>query len=206
MGTSNNKWATLEVEHAVRNEGFSCVAGIDEVGRGSLAGPVTIGLVVLPEEWHIPVADSKVLSPKQRAETAKLIREAAVVCEIMHVEAGFIDSEGIVGALREAGNRIWDLLDPIPDLVLLDGSHNYLNCPVPVRMIVQGDRISASIAAASIVAKEARDELMRNHAIMYPEYGFESHVGYGTVVHRQAIERHGPTVLHRRTFLRNILK
>lgn len=206
MGKNDKNWATLDVEHAVRSEGFSCVAGIDEVGRGSLAGPVTIGLVVLPDEWDIPVADSKILSPKRRAETAKLIHESALVCEVMHVEAEFIDSEGIVGALCEAGQRIWELLDPTPDLVLLDGSYNYLTCPVPVRTIVQGDRISASIAAASIVAKEARDELMRNYATMYPEYGFESHVGYGTVVHRQAIERYGPTDLHRRSFLRNILK
>lgn len=199
-------WATFEVEHAAHDEGFSCVAGIDEVGRGSLAGPVTIGIVVLPEDWHIPVTDSKLLSPIQRAELAQYIHEGALLCEVMHVEPEFIDTEGIVGALREAGRRVWDLCDPVPDLVLLDGSHNYLGLSVPVRTIVKGDQVSASIAAASIVAKEARDELMRGHAMMYPEYGFDSHVGYGTVVHRRAIEKHGPTVLHRKTFLRNILK
>lgn len=206
MGKANQKWATLDVERAVRDEGFSCVAGIDEVGRGSLAGPVTIGLVVLPDDWHIPVTDSKLLSPMQRAGLAKQIRAGAVLCEVMHVEPEFIDTEGIVGALREAGRRVWDLCDPVPDMVLLDGLHDYLDYAVPVRTIVRGDQVSASIAAASIVAKEARDELMREHAVMYPEYGFDSHVGYGTAAHRTAIERHGPTVLHRRTFLRNILE
>lgn len=205
MGKTSKQWATFEVEHALHSEGYSLVAGIDEVGRGPLAGPVTIGLVILPADWDVPVTDSKLLSAKVRSELAAIIHEKALVCEVIHVEPSFIDDHGIVCALREAGDRAWQALNKYPDIILLDGSHNYLDCPVPVRTIVRGDSKSASIAAASIVAKVARDELMKDLALEFPDYGFDTHVGYGTLKHRDAISRYGPTRLHRMSFLRNIL-
>ena len=196
-------WATFEREQLARTEGFGVVAGIDEVGRGALAGPVTLGLVVLPDDFMEPVVDSKLLSSAQRAEKAAIIKEHAIVCEVMHIDADYIDEHGIMAAQREAGRRLVELMDPRPDLLLLDGSHDYLKAEVPVQTIVRGDQVSASIAAASIVAKHARDQLMRELENMYPEYGFAMHVGYGTARHRAALMRHGPSPIHRMTFLKN---
>lgn len=201
------EWATFDYEQKARGAGFGIIAGIDEVGRGAVAGPVTVGLVVLPDDFHVPVTDSKLLSPAQRAEKAALIREAAVICEVMHIEADFIDRHGIIAAQREAVQRIWEQIDPLPSYVLLDGRHDFtgLGGAARVQTIIRGDQKSVSIAAASIVAKHARDELMRRHALMYPEYGFEIHVGYGTRAHLEALQRHGPSPLHRRTFLQKYL-
>lgn len=196
-------WATFEREQLARTEGFGVVAGIDEVGRGALAGPVTLGLVVLPDDFAEPVVDSKLLSSAQRADKAAIIKEHAIVCEVMHIEAEYIDEHGIMTAQREAGRRLVELMDPRPDLLLLDGSHDYLQAEVPVQTIVRGDQVSASIAAASIVAKHARDQLMREMENIYPEYGFAMHVGYGTARHRAALMRHGPSPIHRMTFLKN---
>ena len=201
------EWATYEYEQKAREAGFGIIAGIDEVGRGAVAGPVSVGLVVLPEDFQIPVTDSKLLSPKQRAEKAALIAQAAIVCEVMHVEAKYIDQHGIMAAQREAVQRLWSIIDPVPSYVLLDGRHDFtgLGSAAQVETIVRGDQASVSIAAASIVAKHARDELMREHALMYPEYGFEMHVGYGTPNHVAAIGRHGISPLHRRSFLQKYI-
>ncbi len=201
------EWATFDLEQKAREAGFGIIAGIDEVGRGAVAGPVSVGLVVLPEDFNVLVTDSKLLSPTQRAEKAALIAETALVCEVMHIEADYIDTHGIIAAQREAIQRMWELVDPLPTYVLLDGRHDFtgLGNAAYVQTIVRGDQKSVSIAAASIVAKHARDELMRRHALMYPEYGFEMHVGYGTRAHFAALQRHGPCPLHRRSFLRNYI-
>lgn len=198
-------WATLSEEKAAIGRGHQLIAGIDEVGRGALAGPVTIGLVILPVDFNLEVTDSKLLSPKLRLIKAKAIRDQAIVCQVEHIEAGFIDSFGIVAAMRQAAQQAWDNLLIKPDLILLDGPHNYLDLPVSVKTIIRGDQISASIAAASIVAKVARDEMLQDLSTDYPEYGFASHVGYGTPFHRSALQKHGPTDQHRLTFLTKIL-
>lgn len=202
------EWATFEYEQKAREAGYGNIAGIDEVGRGAVAGPVSVGLVVLPEDFQIPVTDSKLLSPKQRAEKAALIVQAAIVCEVMHIEAKYIDQHGIMAAQRQAVQRIWEMVDPLPAYVLLDGRYDFtgLGGAARVETIVHGDRASVSIAAASIVAKHARDELMRRYALMYPEYGFEMHVGYGTPNHLAAIRRHGLSPLHRRSFLQKYIQ
>lgn len=202
------EWAAYEYEQKAREAGYGIIAGIDEVGRGAVAGPVSLGLVVLPEDFQIPVTDSKLLSPKQRAEKATLIAQAAIVCEVMHIAAEYIDQHGIMAAQQQAVQQLWEKIDPLPTYVLLDGRYDFtgLGSAARVETIVRGDRASVSIAAASIVAKHARDELMRGHALMYPEYGFEMHVGYGTPNHLDAIRRHGLSPLHRRTFLQKYIK
>lgn len=198
-------WATHEMEEAARLEGFAVVAGMDEVGRGPLAGPISVGLVILPEGFAEPVVDSKLLSAKQRAEKAIAIRAAADWFCVEHVEPDFIDKYGVTASLQEAARRILAKVDICPDLVLLDGKHNFLRDIMSARTIVKGDMICASIAAASILAKEERDELMREYALQYPEYGFETHVGYGTPRHIAALKKYGVTPIHRSSFLGNIL-
>lgn len=202
------EWATYEYEQKAREAGYGIIAGIDEVGRGAVAGPVSLGLVVLPEDFQIPVTDSKLLSPKQRAEKATLIAQAAVVSEVVHIAAEYIDQYGIMAAQQQAVQQLWEKIDPLPTYVLLDGRYDFtgLGSAARVETIVRGDQASVSIAAASIVAKHARDELMHGHALMYPEYGFEMHVGYGTPNHLDAIRRHGLSPLHRRTFLQKYIK
>lgn len=200
-------WATNKMEEQLQAEGFGAVAGVDEVGRGSIAGPVTLGLVILPEDFKEPVTDSKLLSRAQRAEKAEQIKAAALVCEVAHVEPEVIDNQGIVAALVEAGRRIWNDLPPerCPQVILLDGSHNFLKLDADVRTVVRGDQLSRSIAAASIVAKHLRDELMYEQADLYPEYGWEMNVGYGTPKHIAALKSFGPTPLHRRSFITRII-
>lgn len=185
--------------------GCERIAGIDEVGRGALAGPVTLGLVILPTDFAEPVVDSKLLSARQRAEKAAIICEHALVCEVIHVEPEYIDAHGITLAQTEAGRRLLELIDSPPDIILLDGRHNYLQSDIPIETIVRGDQLSASIAAASIVAKHARDSLMREIEDIYPEYGFGMHVGYGTERHRRALQRYGPSPVHRKTFITKII-
>ncbi len=193
------------MEEAARLEGFAVVAGMDEVGRGPLAGPISVGLVILPEGFAEPVVDSKLLSAKQRAEKAIAIRASAELFCVEHVGPDFIDKYGVTASLQEAARRLLAKADSRPDLVLLDGKHNFLRDITPARTVIKGDMVCASIAAASILAKEARDELMREYALQYPEYGFETHVGYGTPRHIAALKKHGMTPIHRQSFLGKIL-
>ncbi len=197
-------WATHEVEEATRLEGFVQIAGVDEVGRGPLAGPLTLGLVILPEGFAEPVVDSKLLTPGQRELKAGIIYDTASVAVVVHVEPEYIDKHGLSASLREAGRRLWAHIEveQRPDIVYLDGKYNFLGTDVPVRTLIRGDQLCASIAAASIIAKVARDELMRHAADLYPEYGFETHVGYGTPRHLAAIRKYGLTPLHRRSFIK----
>jgi ribonuclease HII len=198
-------WAHSEVEEAVRDEGFAVVAGMDEVGRGPLAGPMSVGVVILPAGFAEPVVDSKLLSPQQRMEKAIAIRAGALSFAVAHVEPEYIDTHGVTASLREAGRRALAQLKLSPDIILLDGRHNFLAADTPVRTLIKGDQISASIAAASILAKVERDDLMREYAHMYPEYGFETHVGYGTPRHIAALKKYGATPIHRQSFLTKIV-
>lgn len=188
-----------DLERTLQSQGCVLVAGIDEVGRGALAGPLTAAAVVLLPHPHIEgLDDSKRLTPRRREELAAVIHAQAVAVSISHVPAVDIDALGVTAALKRAIVHALSGLGCVPDHVLLDG--------LPLRVVenetavVKGDSKVAAIAAASIVAKVARDQLMREFASTYPEYGFEINKGYGTPEHIDAIARVGPTVLHRRSF------
>jgi ribonuclease HII len=200
-------------ENAARQAGFVRIAGIDEVGRGPLAGPVLAACVVLPPGFSLSgINDSKKLTERQRERAEVRIRAEALCIGIGSVEPETIDQINILQATHEAMRLAYSQIDPLPDFVLIDG--------LPVRgfpcahqqALVQGDSRSVSIAAASIVAKVARDRLMRAYDLVYPEYGFASHKGYGSATHLAALTEFGPCPLHRRSFspvaacVRQILK
>lgn len=193
-------WATDELEQNLRAEGRLIVAGADEVGRGALAGPLVVATVVLPADWLEPVCDSKMLSAGARARLSEIILSTALGVGFGVVEAPEIDALGLSSALRVACVRsLEDINLPISQ-ILLDGNIDFLAEYGLATTVVGGDRLSISIASASIVAKHYRDELMRAHHELYPAYGFCDNVGYGTLAHRQAIKVHGYSPLHRRSF------
>ncbi len=189
-------------EREVLEEGYRCVAGIDEAGRGPLAGPVVAACVVLPFGKHpVGLNDSKQLTPRQRENLFEPILNLARGCGLGVVSAPEIDRLNILRATHLAMRRALDALPPgmRPDLVLIDG--------LPVRpfpldqvALVKGDSRSASIAAASILAKVTRDRLMCEYDALYPVYGFAGHKGYGAASHLRALAEHGPCPLHRRSF------
>ncbi len=175
------------------------VMGIDEVGRGSIAGPLTVAAVVLPNEPVVcGLNDSKQLSPKQREEVADAIRQRALAIGIAHIPPQDIDKNGIVGSLKRAMLMAIDNTGLDPDLVLIDG--NPIHVHPREQCIVKGDSKVACIAAASIVAKVTRDHLMIDADSKYPEYSFAQNKGYGSKQHTDAIKEHGLTDFHRRTF------
>lgn len=187
-------------EQLVWEAGFVRVAGIDEVGRGPLAGPVMAACVVLPPGFALDgIRDSKNLSPKQRDRAEARIRAEAVAVGLGIVEPDVIDRINILHATHEAMRLAYSQLDPSPDFVLIDGLP-VREFPCDRKALVQGDSCSVSIAAASIVAKVARDRLMCAYADVYPEYGFAGHKGYGSAKHLDALREHGPCPIHRRSF------
>ncbi len=189
-------------ECQARGEGFSVVAGLDEAGRGPLAGPVVAAAVILPEHSVLKgVTDSKRMSQRAREEAFCLIEREAVDISLGVVSAEEIDSVNILQATRRAMAQAVLALDPRPDYLLIDG-----NCPVDLpiqqRCIPKGDQLSLSISAASVLAKVYRDAIMCSYHMLYPQYGFSSHKGYGTQRHMEALERYGPCRIHRLTFKR----
>lgn len=188
-------------EKRLLKSGFQLVAGVDEVGRGALAGPVLAAAVIL-DYAKIPegVNDSKKLSKLQRERLSAEIMASAKAFAIARVENTEIDRINILKASLAACLQAVKLLRPFPDHVLIDGNQQIpqLNCPQ--MSIVKGDSLSASIAAASIIAKVARDNLMKNYDAQFPGYGFAQHVGYGTRAHQEAITKLGPSPIHRLTF------
>lgn len=187
----------------------SC-AGVDEVGRGCLFGPVFAAAVVLDSEavaalQAAGLTDSKKLSARRRAALVPLIESRAQAWGLGQASAGEIDRHGIRGATERAMQRALARLPAPPPLLLVDGVLPLRGWSGEQQTLVGGDLRCAAIAAASVLAKEARDALLRRLAVRYPGYGLERHVGYGTAAHRQAILRLGPTPLHRRSFLRNLL-
>ncbi len=184
----------------MQREGYRYIAGVDEAGRGPLAGPVVAAAVVLPVDCVIPgVADSKQLTPKQRDRLFDVIRGTSIAVKVSCMSNAVIDQVNILQAtllaMREAVHQIF----PPPDYVLVDGTQ-VPPISIPARAIPKGDSLSQSIAAASIVAKVTRDRLMVEFDEIYPGYGFRQHKGYGTTQHRQAIAQHGPCPIHRRSF------
>jgi ribonuclease HII len=188
-----------EHQMALHADGFLVVAGVDEVGRGALAGPVSAAAVVLPAETRIPgLDDSKRLDPQMRVELSIRIRDAATSAAVSHVEAATIDAIGIAPATRQAMVDALASLSPLPDHAIVDGLPVDLGRPTTA--VVDGDRKVAAIAAASIIAKVERDALMCALDDRYPGYGFASNKGYGTDDHRMALGRRGPCEIHRRSF------
>ena len=190
----------LAFDLAFWEEGFSVLAGVDEAGRGCLAGPVVAAAVVLPLNEPLPgVRDSKALTAQEREELFELIKEKALAWRVGVVGWKAIDSVNIYQAAAEAMRRAVKGLEVKPQLVLVDGM-NLRGLDIPTVRVVKGDDKSLSIAAASIVAKVVRDRLMMGYHRLYPQYGFASHKGYATREHKEALKLHGPCPIHRRTF------
>jgi len=197
-GFSSNRWAR---ERSFRKAGYRFIAGVDEVGRGALAGPVVAAAVILPEDFdHEDLADSKALTPEKRKALYEIIvREALswAVGEASHAE---VDALGILQASLLAMSRAVMGLNLTPELLLVDGRFCLPGWSGPQRAVVDGDALCPSVAAASIVAKVARDRLMEEICPTYPVYGFSRHKGYGTREHLEALKLYGPCPIHRRTF------
>ncbi len=191
-----------EIEDENYAEGFHVICGVDEAGRGPLAGPVCAAAVILPPHTRIPgLNDSKKLTDKKRRELFPVICEQALAYGIGMATEQEIDEINILQATFLAMQRAMDGLQVRPDLALIDGNRQK-DFGLPVKTVVKGDSLSANIAAASVLAKVTRDDLMIRQAEQFPEYGFEIHKGYGTKAHYAALEQYGPSPIHRMTFLR----
>lgn len=177
------------------------LCGVDEAGRGPLAGPVVVASVILPKDSNIlGINDSKKISEKKREELFEKIKEEAIDFKIEIVEPEIIDEINILNATKLACKNAINNLKIKPDLILVDALKD-LDIEYEYKSIIKGDLKSYSIAAASILAKVFRDNLMKDYSLVYPEYGFERHKGYGTKLHYEAIEKNGITDIHRKTFL-----
>ena len=191
-----------EFEDAVYADGYTMVCGVDEAGRGPLAGPVCAAAVILPRNVEIPgLNDSKKLTDKKRRELFPVIQEKAIAYGIGYASEQEIDEINILQATYLAMQRAIDQLGGKADFALIDGNRAK-DFGIPVKTVVKGDSLSASIAAASVLAKVSRDNIMVELAKEYPEYGFEVHKGYGTKQHYEALREHGHCAIHRLTFLK----
>ena len=194
-----NMW---EIENSFFSDDIQVICGVDEAGRGPLAGPVCAAAVILPKGLELPgLTDSKKLTDKKRRELFPLIQEQAIAYGIGFATEQEIDEINILQATFLAMQRALDQLSVKPDLALIDGNREK-DFGVPVKTVVKGDSLSANIAAASILAKVTRDDLMVEMAETYPQYGFEIHKGYGTKAHYAALRELGPSPIHRMTFLK----
>lgn len=183
---------------------FELICGVDEAGRGPLAGPVCAAAVILPKGLVIPgLNDSKKLSDKRRRELFPIIQQEAVSFGIAFASQEEIDEINILQATFLAMRRAMEQLNPQPEFALIDGNRE-TDFGVPCKTVIKGDSLSANIAAASVLAKVARDNWMMEAAEKYPGYGFEIHKGYGTKAHYAALEKQGPCPIHRRTFLKKL--
>ena len=193
-----------ELENEIYAEGFSLICGVDEAGRGPLAGPVYAAAVILPRDAVIDgLNDSKKLTEKKREALFDVITERALSCGIASATVEEIEELNILNATFLAMNRAIAKLDPAPELALIDGNRS-TGIAKPSRCIVKGDSRCADIAAASILAKVSRDRYMLTLAEKYPQYHFEQHKGYGTKLHYEALREYGPSPEHRPSFLRKM--
>ena len=197
--SEKNMW---QIEDELYADGVVTICGVDEAGRGPLAGPVCAAAVILPPHLDIPgLDDSKKLSDKRRRELFPIIKEQAIAYGIGFASCEEIDEINILQATFLAMRRAIDQLDRKADFALIDGNRE-TDFGLPVQTVVKGDSLSANIAAASVLAKVSRDNVMLELAQQYPEYGFEVHKGYGTKVHYEALRTHGASPIHRMTFLK----
>lgn len=193
-------------EQSAAAKGFSAVCGVDEAGRGPLAGPVCAAAVILPGNAQLPgLNDSKKLSAKRREQLYLQIIDQALSFGIAFASVEEIEELNILNATFLAMNRAIAALQSPADYALIDGNRTPNDCPVPCEAVVKGDAKSMSIAAASILAKVTRDRYMQKLDEKYPQYGFAQHAGYGTKAHIAAIKLYGPSPVHRPSFLKNIL-
>jgi ribonuclease HII len=216
-----SKVPTLRYEREMWRSGAGLLAAVDEVGRGALAGPVSVGVVLLAADTKpapFGVADSKLLTPQARRQLVPRIRRWALDCAVGHASAAEIDRIGIIAALRLAAERAISQLSLMPEWILLDGNHDYLTppgnlelfglpglpaepnrwqCAVPVRTLIKGDMRCSSIAAASVLAKTERDSMLISYAEKYPQYGFAENKAYASPQHLAALAEHGPCEIHR---------
>jgi len=195
-----------EYEETYWAEGHTLICGCDEAGAGPLAGPVYAGAVILPRYIDIPgLNDSKQLTEKRREGLFPVIQEAAAAWAVAFVDAAEIDATDILSARMKAMQKAIDALEPQAEFALIDGNRDKgksARITTAHRCIIKGDSLSASIAAASILAKVSRDRFMVEMAEKYPEYRFEQHKGYGTKLHYEMLDKYGPCPIHRRTFLK----
>ena len=191
-----------QIEESFFDKGIKLICGVDEAGRGPLAGPVCAAAVILPANIEIPgLNDSKKLSDKKRRELYPVIKEKAIAYGIAFADHKEIDEINILQATYLAMQRAIDQLSVKPELALIDGNRAK-DFGIPVETVVHGDSLSASIAAASVLAKVTRDDYMLEMAREHPNYQFEVHKGYGTKAHYAALTEHGPSPIHRMTFLK----
>ena len=194
---------TLTEENQLWRQGYRFIAGLDEVGRGALAGPVGAGAVILPPELDVSlldgVRDSKELTPAQRESLSPRIKKVALAFGVGMVSSELVDELGIVEATRRAMAQAIKKLGISPEFLLVDAL-KLPRIPLPQKAIIDGDKLSLSIACASIIAKVTRDHLMINVERKYPGYGFARHKGYGTPEHLDCLDRLGPCPIHRHTF------
>lgn len=195
-----------EFEKAAVNSGFSCICGVDEAGRGPLAGPVCAAAVILPEGAVIEgLDDSKKLTEKKREGLYDIIKQTAVAYSVAYGTLEEIETVNILEATYLAMNRAIEGLNVKPDFALIDGNRVPRGIKIPCETVVKGDSKSMSVAAASVLAKVTRDRLMLEYDKKYPEYNFKKHKGYGTKEHTELIKQYGPCEIHRLSFLKNIL-
>ena len=192
------------LENEIYDEGFTLLCGVDEAGRGPLAGPVCAAAVMLPRGHVIEgLNDSKKLTEKRREELYDVIRSESVSFGIAFASVEEIETLNILGATFLAMNRAIEQLSPAPELALIDGNRTK-GIEVPARCVVKGDSKCADIAAASVLAKVTRDRYMLEMAEKYPQYHFEQHKGYGTKLHYEALREYGPSPIHRMSFLKKL--
>lgn len=193
---------TLDLENSFWFKGFNYICGIDEVGRGSWAGPLVVAGVILPKSFVIPenLADSKQVRPAMRVKLSDIIHKSAIAVGIAQIEPRRIDKHGVGQATHEAFRKVVKLLTPAPDFCLIDAFYIKHFLKSRQRAIKNGDKICASIAAASIIAKVYRDDLMIKLDSIFPQYGFASHKGYGTKFHQEAIKKFGLSKIHRKSY------
>ena len=196
-----------EIEKDLYSKGFKNICGIDEAGRGPLAGPVVIAGVIMPQDSMIEgVNDSKKVSEKKREKLYEEITEEALAWGVGIIDPQEIDDINILNATKKGLTLALKELTEKPDLILVDALTGIDTLGVPYQSIIKGDAKSYSIAAASIIAKVTRDRIIREWDKIYPQYGFEKHKGYGTKMHIDAIKEYGITPLHRKTFVKNFTK
>jgi len=195
-----------EIEKDLYNKGFNNICGIDEAGRGPLAGPVVVAGVIMPKDSMIEgINDSKKVSEKKREKLYDLIIEEAISYSVAIIGQDIIDDINILNATKEGVTKVVDGLDVKPDLIIIDALNHINTRGIPYEPIIKGDAKCYNIAAASILAKVTRDRIMREWDEVYPQYGFVQHKGYGTAKHIQAIKEYGLTPIHRRSFTKKFV-
>ena len=196
-----------KMEEELYRKGIKLIGGIDEAGRGPLAGPVVVACAVMPKDSMIEgVNDSKKISEKKREKLYEEIIENAISYEVGIIDQNTIDDINILNATKLGLTTAVKGLNVKPEIILVDALTNIDTCGIPYQSIVKGDAKCYSIACASIIAKVTRDRIMREWDKIFPQYGFEKHKGYGTAAHMQAIREYGLCPLHRHSFVKNILK